>query len=348
MDGRQALTTIGTVILGADGQYVYVVQREENMIRVFDSRSGKLIHTIGRDGAGPGEFKGLGRIGWKQDTLFAVDVALQRVSLFSPSGEHFRTERIVSAPIPAIGRPAIPAILTESGEVIGEPFVSMAGVANGDITSVPMVLMTRTGAVIRTLAIRNVRNTISKVAAGNRVLFFVQPMSDPSLKSFAPDGSSLVIVDQSVSEDRVATFLVTRIKSTGDTLYHRAYRYTPRPIPSQVADSIHDFYVEAFTRGRIPRARQVVEEAIALPRMQLPVSAVVHGSDGSTWIRREDRGSASVVWLVLNAEGGIRATVYAPPGLTLLALGTGSVWGTVRDDLDVPYLVRYRVRRLVR
>jgi len=51
---------------------------------VFDM-SGKFVRNIGRDGAGPGEFRQIERFGWVGDTLWVSDPVLRRYTLFDRS-----------------------------------------------------------------------------------------------------------------------------------------------------------------------------------------------------------------------------------------------------------------------
>jgi hypothetical protein len=66
------------------------------------------------------------------------------------------------------------------------------------------------------------------------------------------------------------------------------------------------------------------------------------GRDGSIWLQRAvEADSAS--WLVLDPSGSPHAEVSLPAGFDLLEADRDHVWGQERDELDVPYLVRYRV-----
>jgi hypothetical protein len=63
-------------------------------IAVFD-RQGEHIHTIGREGEGPGEFRSWAALFTSPgDSLFAFDSGLYRLSVFSPDFEFVRSGRI--------------------------------------------------------------------------------------------------------------------------------------------------------------------------------------------------------------------------------------------------------------
>lgn len=343
-DGPQSLTTVNGVLPARDGRLVYVMQRDDHTILVFDAGSGKFVRRIGRSGAGPGEFQGLSGIGWKQDTLYAVDPVLERLSLFTQEGEHLRTERIVSPLLPAAHGPAHPTALNANGTVIGTPWINMMAAANNSVTSNPVVLMNRKGEVLRTLVDVDLRNTRTVASLGSGIMVFTQPMSERTLLRYAPDGSSLVIIDRPASAEHTASFHVTRLGPAGDTLYYGTYGYTPRPLSPAMVDSLYDMFKDVKTVTPAT-AREAAERAIILPPAQQPVSAAVLSSDGTLWLRREERGPPTVEWLVLDPTGHILARVQTPAGLQLLAVEKGAAWGVVKDELDIPYVIRYRVKR---
>lgn len=70
---------------------MFVPVPSDYSIVVFDS-TGKRLGTIGRKGAGPGEF-GTPNIyvGWKGDTLWVNDGGQQRISYFGPNLRLVRT-----------------------------------------------------------------------------------------------------------------------------------------------------------------------------------------------------------------------------------------------------------------
>ncbi|NNM04938.1 MAG: hypothetical protein HKO65_07520 [Gemmatimonadetes bacterium] len=71
-------------------QSVYV----PGLIQAFD-REGKHIHTFGREGEGPGEFRGWAALFISPgDSLFTFDSSLYRLSVFSPDFEFVRSARI--------------------------------------------------------------------------------------------------------------------------------------------------------------------------------------------------------------------------------------------------------------
>jgi hypothetical protein len=89
--------------------------------------------------------------------------------------------------------------------------------------------------------------------------------------------------------------------------------------------------------------REAVAAGMRLPAFHPPISTAHVGSDGSVWLRREDDGTAGWRWIVLNRDGEPRGTVVLPRTMTLEASDSERVWVVERDDLGIPWVVRYRL-----
>ena len=84
-DGPASFGRVRSITADRDGN-VYVADAQASEIRVF-SPDGTHLRTIGRSGAGPGEFTDLYSIAWMGDTLAALDPRAGRISLLSRTGE---------------------------------------------------------------------------------------------------------------------------------------------------------------------------------------------------------------------------------------------------------------------
>jgi hypothetical protein len=80
------------VFLDEEGRY-YVGDRSSGEVFVY-SAQGTYLGEFGREGEGPGEFKGfVGVIDWPGDTILAVDYGLGRLSIFGPDWEFVHSVR---------------------------------------------------------------------------------------------------------------------------------------------------------------------------------------------------------------------------------------------------------------
>ena len=91
-DPEPALPFFRALTVGPDGR-IYTVHRQENLIRIHDP-TGRPAGTIGRAGDGPGEFRGVSRMGWVGDTLWVLDTRFYRFSFFDADGTLLREQSI--------------------------------------------------------------------------------------------------------------------------------------------------------------------------------------------------------------------------------------------------------------
>lgn len=346
VDGDDALSRVSSLTINADGTKLYVAQQLEHSIRVFDARSGVPLQKIGRQGEGPGEFRHLTMIGWTADTLYATDFLLQRLSLFSETGEHFQTERVHPPLLAESRRGSYPIGLTADGNVISHSQLPSAMIADGRLTSSPWALVSRDGKVIRNLATLDLRETSGAAPAGTWTVHFRHPMSNRTYLALHPRGTSMAVVRQPAGKDSPGNYEVLRLRPDGSTIYAKNYAYTPRALSAEVSDSLYDELARDMSSWLPPaRAAAAAKKYLIVPATYPPVSSVVLGRDDSVWLRKEDVGGAPVRWLVLDPQGSIRATVNAPAGLKIHYADESTVWGVVHDALDTPFVVRFRLQR---
>jgi hypothetical protein len=82
-----------------------------------------------------------------------------------------------------------------------------------------------------------------------------------------------------------------------------------------------------------------------VPRFQPPVDDVKMGSDGSIWLKHSLHAAEDVWWSVLDGRGDPAGRVRLPAGTHVRYIDRDFIWVTELDDLDVNYLVKYRIVR---
>jgi hypothetical protein len=347
--GEDANTTFspGIELLAGGQGSIYVLDRLENRVRVFDAR-GRFVRSFGREGAGPGEFQGPDALGWLGDTLWVSDPNQFRVAFFRADGSVIRTARIAtraSASYPA----GMPMAMLSGGSVLVMPSPPASVVVTGTVNRVPLLRVDRLGQVLDTLDWHSLDNNVFQVA-GNRQrrTFMYQPLKDTELLSVAPDGRSLVIVERrAATRSRGASFLVTRLTAGGDTIFSRRIAYAPSPTPAGFRRDRAREMADVLARGRsgLSQGEAVsrISEQLYVPPFLPPVTSVVAGRDGTTWIRREEGAGSTVLWQVLNERGAVEASVRLPSRAFVKQASRTYLWAVAHDDLDVPYVVRYRI-----
>jgi hypothetical protein len=96
--------------------------------------------------------------------------------------------------------------------------------------------------------------------------------------------------------------------------------------------------------GRIDRdLLSGIADALDRRSFYPPVTRLVAGTDGSTWVRREEIATDSVQWDVFDRLGVRIGRASTSTDLRIVAASLEEVWAVEQDDLDVPFLLRMRV-----
>lgn len=353
-DPATLLTHVGAMDVLPDGR-IYSAHRQEAAILVHGP-DGRRLARIGGEGEGPGEFQGLRSIGFLGDTLWAFDLTLYRASYFAPDGELLRTLTLPVRfrPDPESPSPPRPYGVLPDGRILGTPPAWSHEVAAGTLTEVPTVAMDTLGNVLDTLYVREpsvwaIQNPTGPVSYGS---YRPQPFADQPIFAHSPRDPAYVVVRRRVRGDESTSYRVTRITFAGDTVFDRTFAYDPIPIDPAYPDSLVGAFAAAVAGsdfGSPPGLRQATawaRENLYVPAHYPPVDDAVVGLDGTTWLRltTPDPGAGSVEWMVLDATGEPLGRVALPGRFQLEVARRDRVWGSAVDELDVPYIVRYRIR----
>jgi hypothetical protein len=181
------------------------------------------------------------------------------------------------------------------------------------------------------------------------------------------DGTAVVLVGDVTVERGSAAFDLLKIGISGDTLMKRRIRYIPRLIGDSERDEVRDAYAAHFAgdllspatgrpaSGTAARLREAARQALAFPDYYPPVRQIVTGGDGSIWLLRESAPLPADLWEIYGEDGVLEGALRITEGrsepypwtprLRILRATRDVVWGVTTDDLDVPYLHKYRVDR---
>lgn len=339
----EILTTVGGLAVGSDGT-LYVVQPREGLVKMFTAR-GRFIRSIGRRGAGPGEFQVPQGIGWKRDTLWVADIAQRRVSFFSVDGRFVRMER-VPLPAAALG-------VSSDGAIVAAGSAPAQAVALGQVSRVPLLRVRGDSPLGDTIAMLDVRNQVWRIAndrnPSGRVSYLDQPFSASTLWRIAVDGLSVWIVDRSpASDSRPTTFELSRISLGVNQRTVWRIPYSPVAITPAAVDVIVLSEAERGFQRRvfetISTADAEVRKGLFVPAFAPPVADFLAGRDGTLWLRRASHDGDSW-WIVVGSSGQIEATVRLPSNVRVFEADRYAVWGSVRDSLDVEAVVRFALRK---
>jgi hypothetical protein len=90
-------------------------------------------------------------------------------------------------------------------------------------------------------------------------------------------------------------------------------------------------------------AADLARNTYPVPETYPPVSAAAPSSDGGLWLAAWPNADESRRWYILDSQGRLVAQTQTPARVTVRFILDGKAWGVERDELDVPFVVRYRV-----
>lgn len=339
---------IGGMTLGPDG-LLYTLEWGEGSVRRW-TPEGAPAGTIGRRGEGPGEFQQPTDLGFFGDSLWVWDTDAYRVSYFNLEGE------FVGSVSPTVnlggmdGSPPRPDRPLRDGTFIGSSPLWSHAIATGTLTESPMVRMDADGtrlALIWAMPVepRDQLAILSDDGVGGS--YGNQPFGDGYDMSIGED-DLLVLQARAWTGTGDANVTVTKIGWGGDTVFTAAIPYDPVPLSAERFDSAVAAMVEEWNAFGRSYDEGRIRDAMYRPAYLPAVRRVMRADDGTIWLRRFDPvesedGETMVESWVLDAQGAPLARALFPTGLRVAVINGDTVWGIELDEMDVQYIVRYRL-----
>jgi len=330
-EGPESFGQVRDLLLDEQGR-IYVLESQAQEIRVFGP-DGDWMHTIGRPGEGPGEFKNAAAMGWGPDSVLrVVDYGNGRISDFRRVGTFVTSHRqqggFVMYPWPGVfGR--------DGGLINVSP-----SMRDGEFEAV-LVRYTPDMQPIDTL-------TIPRYEGDSE--YFELTSDAGRMRASVPFGAGL-----SVDLDprgyfwvapNTATYEVSQVSLAGDTLLTIRRPSEPHPVTRAEVDSAVAM-MTWFTDqgGKVDRSK--------FPSTKPALSRVFAPGDGNVYVVpvTDEFGSGylstSGALDVFDPDGRYLGRLDLPEGLATSnpepVFRGDHVLGVVRDELDVPYVVRYRL-----
>lgn len=332
LDGDPAYQFSGiTGLARLEDGTVVVADEGSQEVRFFGS-GGELEAVVGGRGGGPGEFTGLAGLGWSPSGgVWAFDFSLRRVTWIGGQGEISHLTTLASEPpvLNAVGALADGTFVLK--QLWGYGAVAEARNPGLRRDPVAVVRFDTAGALLDTLGL----------VPGREVFLFEEDgrgvMSTPP---FARNASATIRRDRIVVGTQ-EEFSLSEYDADG--ILRRIVR-----IPGRVrAAGAHD--LEAYIQGRLagapperhPSIRQSLEEMPHPPT--LPAYGGILGDrSGNLWVAEWAMAPrVASLWTVLDPQGRWLGAVRVPEGFHPWDVGDDWILGTVRDELDVEYVVLY-------
>jgi hypothetical protein len=348
-DAAGALAGVmGAVRLG-DGR-VAIAEQSTRSIKLFDAK-GRFVRTIGRQGAGPGEFTSLVRLDLLPgDSLAAYDGLRATLTVFDTIGRVGRTERL----------PAGPGGLSLNG-VLGDGTMVLSRAYN--------VMFSRTSRPERDpityVAVRpqsRVVDTIADVAGTDMFLFAGE---DFSSRRELPFGRTSVIA---VGRDRLYfgtgdRWQIDARTSDGQVVGVYRLRHEPTKVTESEIARFKREFIERMKGTRVQatggggggpadmRARMIAQsermlEVVPFPETHAPYDSLLIGADGELWVRRAHPfPSEASTWTILAHGGAALGLVTLPAEMRPLHIGRDFLVALTKDADDVQHVGVYAVKR---
>jgi hypothetical protein len=316
------------------GGRIVVANNASHEIRFFDA-AGTHLRSVGREGEGPGEFRGLGLLRvLPGDTIAVHDWNLSRMSYFDSVGTFVRSfafDVIGVSPMP-IGH------FADGGWLAGRSFLFAPGGDGSDIVqdTVPFLVFDRNGGL---------RDSIGTLLQPE---FYVRSQAGNAFAMSLPFGriTETVVVGDRFFAGQNGRFEITRYTVAGTADLVIRLERSPAAITAQDLDR---YKAERLADTR-PDFRQQAERNLA--EMPYPSTFPVFADlaadpDGNLWVLDYPRpGDDRRFWTVFSPEGHALGRVETPPGLQVLDIGRDYVLGVWRDDLDVEHVRLHTLNRV--
>ncbi len=307
---------------------VYVLDRQARVVRVFD-RDGRYVRTLGRPGAGPGEFEDPIAIEWlPNQTLVVVDQRNARYTIYDTNGTYI-----------ADPRRAFRGLFSE-----WRGGVDTAG-RFYDVTVVPdrpgaLALVQLDAAFMPrdTFGIPHYEPEVFRLVRGSMTIAMAVPFTTRLVWTFDPRGF--------IWFGETKPYRIRQRTLAGAVVRILEKEYEPARVErddrERALQNLHTFVIQGgvVDEQRIPAEKPAFSDMIVDDQGYLWVRPTLTEVEDSTLY-----AEAGPVFDVFDPEGRYLGRALADVALQPpMRFTRGALYGVTRDEFDVEYVVRTRVR----
>ena len=304
---------------------IAVADRQSPIIRIFDAK-GLLLRKLGRNGEGPGEFRGIAQLFVAGDTVTGFDSRLLRLTHYLASGALVGTQPVRTA---GDGRVHISGRLSNGSWLVTTPHSPNWSNGPGvyrDTLRVGLLPASSNGAV-RWVGDFPGASLFAYMPAQSKALWSVGWLFFAPTTLVGSVADTIIVGDTAIPElwyhrpdGRLVRRVTIPIDAPPDLSQHRAAART-EALAQQGANK---GYVEASYKAERPAP--YYRNFLATP-------------DGQLWVQLfEERPSAPIHYVILDAAGRITARVSLPPRTRVISVQSPWVLVALRDANDVERL----------
>lgn len=315
----------GAVAEGTSGRLAWSDGRPGQVL-VRDSRG--TVRLIGRSGDGPGEFRTISAVGWRNDTLWTSDGRLRRVQFFSDTG------RLLSV---ATGTPVVVWYPRPDGRLLGfvaqplAPTPARSRTALGSPVVQPYAIVAQHPGDTRrdTIAVFQ-RAAVESFPLPPTGVLNEQPFAPRTVVASSPDASRFC---RAHPED--SRTLLQCVDDRGRLLFNRSLEFSRRSL----TDAVYDSMIALFARGQ-GRTAYGMRALINRPRQLPQVMAMMIDRGGAIWLRRSHEYEPVALWTRLRPDGAVRDDVVISKRYRLLRPDGDTFLAAEADSDGVETLLR--------
>lgn len=351
-------TRVAEIAVDSRGQ-VFVLDDLDCRIHVFDA-AGARVRTLGRKGAGPGEFDRPRRLQILGDTVLLGDRGNHRIVAFSAvTGKVLTTRRAYPGQSPLGFSPSGQYESTGGFDVKPGQKIIPFGVAHLDNTSrksTTLASLTGRNGQLSYTVYRDKLPLVATTRGG--IAHTSQPFDDRALLDVTPDGRLLIVVERSATDvttsrnpfARASPQALIRIRSTapgGEIVAERTYKTVARTLSAndvgRVIDSLSRFKIlPTYTSVARPSD---IRDSLFIPPIWPPVIGLIVGKDGTLWLRQPQAPSPIARFWRIDAAGNQLPSVAVPSRLRILQVTADRIWAAAEDAEENPIVEVHRVVR---
>lgn len=292
---------------------------------MYDAK-GKLIRKLGREGAGPGEFRGVHALFLAGDTLIAYDWHLRRLTRFLATGELLGMQSV--QPADDDGPVDLAARLANGRCVVTTPHAPNWGHGHGvyrDTLRVGTIAPSSTGAV-RWVGDFPGMTFIAYMPGSDKRHWSVGPLPVAATTLVEALGDTIVVGDTGTPE-------LLYLLADGRVARRLTLPLDPLTDLRQQREAARD---EALAERGGQANKAAIQASLEAPRSPPRYRDFTVASDRQLWIRLfEERPTDSTRYLVLAPTGEVRGRLSLPPRSRVLSVQVPWILAAFRDGDDV-------------
>lgn len=323
----EEFSRIRRVLTLPDGTIVVVNAGRPVGLRLFDP-TGAYLRTVGREGAGPAEFRAIWDAWIAQpDTIVVFDPGLSRMTYFSPSGEALSMTTFEQQ---ARNVAWLPWSRFADGTFLMRRNVFIENVDGGSGRSLaPSVRGTAAGEIVDTIGVFPETD------------FYTLPSGNPGFVRYGRR-AILYVSGSSYYRGMGDTFAIDEYDANGRHVRSMRRAFETRPITGEIRQQLMEREIADAPPERADAIRQTWNDRPVAETFPAYGETWIRDSGGNLWVQNfATPVDPEAVWTVFAADGQWLGEVAFPDGFMPSEIGPDHVLGVYRDELDVETVRRY-------